>query len=244
MTAASAKAESRRSRSIGRRRRRMTSAPMTTVSRSASRTGGGSGAAGGAVGGVVAGHGRRDRDRVITGDGRRVLPMAGAGSRAGGGGESGGRIHRGLRVAATPESHRGLLSLTWRLGPGSDITSDAGARDSPLVTLAWCQMNGDVPGGRAGFAGCLSHPWCAAVAWPRGSDSTGRNRRPRRSSPTLRSAVIEHEHGHLRVLAGPGTGKTSVIVAAVQHRIQRDSLSDRCSCSPTGGWPPVNCATD
>lgn len=34
-------------------------------------------------------------------------------------------------------------------------------------------------------------------------------------------AVIEHEHGHLRVLAGPGTGKTSVIVAAVQHRIQR-----------------------
>lgn len=34
-------------------------------------------------------------------------------------------------------------------------------------------------------------------------------------------AVIEHERGHLRVLAGPGTGKTSVIVAAVRERIER-----------------------
>lgn len=34
-------------------------------------------------------------------------------------------------------------------------------------------------------------------------------------------AVIEHGHGHLRVLAGPGTGKTAVIVAAVQERIRR-----------------------
>lgn len=34
-------------------------------------------------------------------------------------------------------------------------------------------------------------------------------------------AVIDHRHGHLRVLAGPGTGKTSVIVAAVQERIRR-----------------------
>ncbi len=33
-------------------------------------------------------------------------------------------------------------------------------------------------------------------------------------------AVIEHEHGNLRVLAGPGTGKTSVIVEAVQRRIR------------------------
>ena len=32
-------------------------------------------------------------------------------------------------------------------------------------------------------------------------------------------AVIEHRSGHLRVLAGPGTGKTSVIVAAVAARI-------------------------
>lgn len=31
--------------------------------------------------------------------------------------------------------------------------------------------------------------------------------------------VIAHERGHLRVLAGPGTGKTSVIVAAVNHRL-------------------------
>jgi len=34
-------------------------------------------------------------------------------------------------------------------------------------------------------------------------------------------AVIEHDRGHLRVLAGPGTGKTSVIVAAVQERLRR-----------------------
>lgn len=34
-------------------------------------------------------------------------------------------------------------------------------------------------------------------------------------------AVIEHERGHLRVLAGPGTGKTSVIVAAVRARLER-----------------------
>lgn len=33
--------------------------------------------------------------------------------------------------------------------------------------------------------------------------------------------VIEHQGGHLRVLAGPGTGKTSVIVAAVRERIRR-----------------------
>jgi superfamily I DNA/RNA helicase len=32
-------------------------------------------------------------------------------------------------------------------------------------------------------------------------------------------AVIAHERGHLRVLAGPGTGKTSVIVAAVGERL-------------------------
>lgn len=32
-------------------------------------------------------------------------------------------------------------------------------------------------------------------------------------------AVIAHDRGHLRVLAGPGTGKTSVIVAAAQRRI-------------------------
>ena len=32
--------------------------------------------------------------------------------------------------------------------------------------------------------------------------------------------VIQHDSGHLRVLAGPGTGKTSVIVAAVKHRLQ------------------------
>jgi superfamily I DNA/RNA helicase len=32
-------------------------------------------------------------------------------------------------------------------------------------------------------------------------------------------SVIDHQRGHLRVLAGPGTGKTSVIVAAVQRRI-------------------------
>jgi superfamily I DNA/RNA helicase/RecB family exonuclease len=32
-------------------------------------------------------------------------------------------------------------------------------------------------------------------------------------------AVIDHRGGHLRVLAGPGTGKTSVIVAAVAARI-------------------------
>ena len=34
-------------------------------------------------------------------------------------------------------------------------------------------------------------------------------------------AVIAHDRGHLRVLAGPGTGKTSVIVAAVRERIER-----------------------
>lgn len=34
-------------------------------------------------------------------------------------------------------------------------------------------------------------------------------------------AVIDHDRGHLRVLAGPGTGKTSVIVASVQRRIQQ-----------------------
>ncbi len=33
--------------------------------------------------------------------------------------------------------------------------------------------------------------------------------------------VIEHRGGHLRVLAGPGTGKTSVIVAAVESRLRR-----------------------
>lgn len=35
------------------------------------------------------------------------------------------------------------------------------------------------------------------------------------------SEVINHAYGHLRVLAGPGTGKTSVIVAAVRERIRR-----------------------
>ena len=34
-------------------------------------------------------------------------------------------------------------------------------------------------------------------------------------------AVIDHDRGHLRVLAGPGTGKTSVIVASVQRRIRQ-----------------------
>lgn len=33
-------------------------------------------------------------------------------------------------------------------------------------------------------------------------------------------AVIEHTHGHLRVFAGPGTGKTSVIVESVHERIR------------------------
>jgi len=40
-------------------------------------------------------------------------------------------------------------------------------------------------------------------------------------------AVIEHEHGNLRVLAGPGTGKTSVIVEAVRRRTR-------------GGQPPAS----
>ena len=39
-------------------------------------------------------------------------------------------------------------------------------------------------------------------------------------------AVIEHEAGHLRVLAGPGTGKTSVIVAAVAERLDRGQTPD------------------
>ncbi len=39
-------------------------------------------------------------------------------------------------------------------------------------------------------------------------------------------AVIEHGRGHLRVLAGPGTGKTGVIVAAVRERVRRGQPAD------------------
>ena len=38
--------------------------------------------------------------------------------------------------------------------------------------------------------------------------------------------VIDHRAGHLRVLAGPGTGKTRVIVAAVQARIREGQSPD------------------
>ena len=45
--------------------------------------------------------------------------------------------------------------------------------------------------------------------------------RPARFVPdAAQRTVIEHDHGNLRVLAGPGTGKTSVIVEAVQRRIR------------------------
>ena len=54
---------------------------------------------------------------------------------------------------------------------------------------------------------------------------------PHPEIPTLRPdsaqrAVIEHGAGHLRVLAGPGTGKTSVIVAAVAERLDRGQTPD------------------
>lgn len=52
------------------------------------------------------------------------------------------------------------------------------------------------------------------LAWPQQGESSF-------AADAAQRAVIDHEHGHLRVLAGPGTGKTSVIVAAVRQRIQR-----------------------
>lgn len=39
-------------------------------------------------------------------------------------------------------------------------------------------------------------------------------------------AVIQHGRGHLRVLAGPGTGKTSVVVAAVHERLSQGQRAD------------------
>jgi superfamily I DNA/RNA helicase len=49
------------------------------------------------------------------------------------------------------------------------------------------------------------------------ADSTPR---PIEASPEQR-AVIDHGRGRLRVLAGPGTGKTEMIVQAVAERIAR-----------------------
>lgn len=50
------------------------------------------------------------------------------------------------------------------------------------------------------------------LRWPRAGQSGF-------TPDSAQRAVIEHSDGHLRVLAGPGTGKTSVIVAAVHDRL-------------------------
>jgi superfamily I DNA/RNA helicase len=50
---------------------------------------------------------------------------------------------------------------------------------------------------------------------------------PAASAPRLDEAqqrVVEHEGGPLLVLAGPGTGKTTTIVAAVADRIERRGI--------------------
>ncbi|ADG89672.1 DNA helicase [Thermobispora bispora] len=50
----------------------------------------------------------------------------------------------------------------------------------------------------------------------------------RRPAPVLdphQRAVVEHEGGPLLVLAGPGTGKTTTIVEAVVHRVERRGIA-------------------
>ena len=54
-------------------------------------------------------------------------------------------------------------------------------------------------------------------------------RRPVPAAPAARldeaqQAVVDHAGGPLLVLAGPGTGKTTTIVAAVADRIERRGL--------------------
>jgi superfamily I DNA/RNA helicase/RecB family exonuclease len=53
-----------------------------------------------------------------------------------------------------------------------------------------------------------------ALRWPQGDG-------PVLVLDEFQQQVVEHSGGHLRVLAGPGTGKTSVIVAAVHERLRR-----------------------
>src|SRR5580693_198769 len=54
-----------------------------------------------------------------------------------------------------------------------------------------------------------------------------RAHRPNQARPRLDDAqlqVVEHKHGPLLVLAGPGTGKTTTIVEAVAHRIEQRGI--------------------
>src|SRR5580693_4585573 len=54
-----------------------------------------------------------------------------------------------------------------------------------------------------------------------------RAHRPNQAPPCLDDAqqqVVEHKHGPLLVLAGPGTGKTTTIVEAVAHRIEQRAV--------------------
>lgn len=51
-----------------------------------------------------------------------------------------------------------------------------------------------------------------SLVWPEASPSAF-------EPDAAQQAVIDHRRGHLRVLAGPGTGKTSVIVASVRRRL-------------------------
>ena len=66
---------------------------------------------------------------------------------------------------------------------------------------------------------CRTHVMCCGMAQM--IHPTGRGTGDETFSPdAAQRAVITHADGHLRVLAGPGTGKTSVIVESVKQRLR------------------------